>query len=289
MEPSQRYNTLKRVSIVTLIINLALASAELIIGAAFDSVSVISDGVNNAADVFTTIALLIGIHFSGDAADDQHPYGHQKIESVMSLFLAVALGVTAVFIGIEGVKKLLSGGSAEPSILAVIITAASLVSKEGMFRYTKSYAKKLDSLVLMTEAWHHRSDAVSALAVLIGVVGNMAGLWYLEPVAAIIVALIILKAAFDILRDAFSQVVDKRADDETQREIMRIVLSIDGVEAVDEMRTRISGNIIFVDLDIAVKAELPVHEAHDIAENVHDAIENAPLKVGHCMVHINPA
>ncbi|MDL2274213.1 cation diffusion facilitator family transporter [Oscillospiraceae bacterium OttesenSCG-928-G22] len=288
VESRERYRELRRVSIVTIIANAILCAAKLLIGFIAGSVSVISDGVHTLSDVGTTVVVLFGLYFSKDEADSDHPYGHERIESAVSLLLGVFLGATAVFIGAEGTRKLVSGEEAAPSVLALLITIVSIAVKEWMFRYTLKRAKRLDSLSLAADAWHHRTDAVSSIAVLVGVGGNMLGFWVLEPLAAIAVAILILKAAIDILKDALKQLVDHSVRRETYDELMELIQSVEGVRSVDLMRTRISGNVVFVDVDIAVDPRLEVRAAHAIAENVHDIVEAAPLKVRHCMVHVNP-
>lgn len=282
------YNEARKVSIVTIIANAVLAVAKLVVGLIAGSVSVLSDAVHTFSDVGTTFAVMVGLKLSSSSADSDHPYGHQRIESLVSVLLAIALGGTAVLIGVEGAQSLWSGKRAEPSIAALIVTVLSIGGKEWMFRYTKAAATRLNSLSLMADAWHHRTDAVSSIAVLVGVGGNMLGVWWLEPVAAIGVSVLILKAAFDILREAFSQLTDRSLAQEDLDKISEIARSTDGVKAIDDLRARISGNVAFVDIDIAVERTLTVEEAHTIAEAVHDRVEAAGLRVQHCMVHVNP-
>lgn len=282
------YLTAKKVSVTTMVANAVLAAVKLAVGFLAHSVSVISDGVHTVSDVATTVAVLLGLRLASNSADEDHPYGHQRIESLVSVLLAIALGGTAVMIGVEGARSLWLGERSEASAAALAVTVISIAAKEWMFRYTRRAAKKVNSLSLMADAWHHRTDAVSSVAVLVGVGGNMLGVWWLEPVAAIGVSVLILKAAFDILREAMSRLTDHSVPPEELEKIRSVALATEGVRAVDELRARISGNVAFVDIEIAVDADMPLRDAHRIAEAVHKGVEDAGLRVEHCMVHVNP-
>lgn len=285
----ERYKDLKKASWVTIVENVILAAGKLVIGVISSSTAVVADAIHTLSDIFTTFLVLFGLKLSRKNADSDHPYGHHRIESVISLLLACALAVTAVFLGYEGADKLINKKITEPSVWAFIITIISIIIKEIMFQYTMRKAKKHNSSSMMSDAWHHRSDAFSSVAVLIGLIGARLGAWYLDPVAAIAVCLIILKAVYDIGKIAINQLVDKSADEDICDRINKLVFSVDGVEQIDLLQTRVCNNVIFVDLEISIDQNKTVLESHKIAEEVHDLLEDSHLSIEHCMVHINPS
>jgi len=283
-----RYRELQKTSLITIAANVILAASKLVIGLFSRSTAVVSDAVHTLSDVFTTILVMAGLKFSNEKADDGHPYGHQRIESVISLFLAFALAATALFLGYEGIKKIQSGEGASPSWLALGVTVLSVAVKEWMFQYTRAKAKRLGSTSLMSDAWHHRTDALSSIAVLVGVVGSFFGIRFLDPAAAIAVCVIILKAVYSIGREAINQLIDCAAAPEVLVQIEALALGVEGVKSIDLLRTRISNNVIFADLEIEVDSSITVQDGHKIAEEVHDLLESSGLAIEHCMVHVNP-
>ncbi len=288
MDQELRYKLLQKAAMVTVVVNIVLTIVKLVAGFASGSMAVLSDGVHTLSDVFTTVMVMVGLKLSNQKADEEHPYGHQRIESVVSMFLAFMLGMTALFLGYQGIQKIFHGTSGMPTLLALVATAGSILVKEWMFWYARGVAKQCGSTSLMSDAWHHRSDAISSVAVLIGVGGSCLGLWFMEPVATIVVCSIILKAAFDIGKAAVIQLVDHAADDEACTAIQKIAQSVNGVEGIDHLRTRLSNNIIFVDIEVVVSPDITVAQGHTIAERVHDLVEASSLPIGHCMVHVHP-
>ncbi len=284
----ERYMALQKTSLITMIMNIIMTVAKIIIGVISGSTAVISDGIHTLSDCLSTVTVMAGLKLSNKGADDDHPYGHQRIESLVSLFLAVILAGTALMLGYSGVDNLLNGAQAEASLLAFVVTIMSIASKEWMYQYTIRIAKRFNSTSLRADAWHHRSDAVSSVAVLIGLIGIVLGFGFLDSVAAIFVCIIILKAAFDIAKQAVDQLIDHAADEADVKRIREITLKSEGVLDIDLLKTRLSNNVIFVELEIEVDPNLTVIMAHDIAKNVHDSIERELPSVRHCMVHVNP-
>ena len=158
-----------------------------------------------------------------------------------------------------------------------------------MFWYTRYYAKKIDSGAVMADAWHHRSDALSSVGALIGIVGARHGYPVLEPVASLVICIFILKASFDIFKDAVDKMIDRSCDCETEDAVRSCVLQQNDVEGIDMLKTRVFGNRIYVDIEIAVNGNKNLFEAHEIAEKVHEAVETQFPKIKHIMVHVNPA
>ncbi len=281
----------RRVSLITIIGNILLASLKLFAGIFSHSGAMISDAVHSASDVFSTIIVIIGITLSAKEKDKEHPYGHERLECVSAVVLAVILFITGMGIGVSAFKTIVSGNYSEiqvPGILALIAAIVSIVVKEMMYWYTRYYAKKLDSGALMADAWHHRSDAFSSIGALIGIIGSRMGYPVLDSVASLIIFLFIAKAAFDIFKDAMNKMVDHACDEETEKAIAQCVCRNPEVLGIDLLRTRIFGNRIYVDLEICINSEYSLKRAHEIAEEVHDAIEKEYTEVKHIMVHVNP-
>ena len=281
-----------RVSFVSIIVNLLLAGFKFIAGILGRSGAMISDAVHSSSDVFGSLIVIVGVKMSEKASDQDHPYGHERMESVASIILAVILLIAGLMIGREAVLSIVEGSyltDPAPGLLALAAAVVSIVVKEGMFWYTWVNAKKIQSSALKAEAWHHRSDALSSIGALIGIGGALAGVRVLEPVASIVICLFILKVALDIFREAVDKMVDHACDEKTEAEIRNCVAAQEGVRHVDLLRTREFGRKIYVDLEIATDSMIPLKDAHDIAERAHDTIEKRFPEVKHIMVHVNPA
>ena len=283
--------TAMKVSIVSVIWNLLLSAGKLFAGIFANSGAMISDAVHSASDVFSTIIVMIGVKISGKDSDNDHPYGHERLECVAAIILATVLAATGIGIGYGAVVKIMAGdyNVEMPGILALVAAVVSILVKELMFWYTRYYAKQIDSSALMADAWHHRSDSLSSIGALIGIIGARLGFGIMEPLASVVICIFIEKAAYDIFMDAVNKMVDKSCDDETMEKIKACAMNILGVENIDLLRTRVFGNKIYVDMEIAADGNKTLDETHAVAERVHDAIEQEFPKVKHIMVHVNPA
>lgn len=283
--------TAVRVSMVSIIGNAVLSAFKVLAGFIAHSGAMISDGVHSASDVFSSVIVIIGVKLSAKKSDKEHPYGHERMECVAAIILAAVLLVTGLFIGDSALGKLIGGkyDSLEmPGILALIAAVISIVVKEGMFWYTRYYAKLLDSGAVMADAWHHRSDALSSIGALIGIAGARMGMPVLDPIATFVICLFILKAAYDIFKDAVDKMVDHSCDDKTEEKMRECVLAQEGILGIDMMHTRIFGNKIYADIEILVDGRKTIDEGHEIAEKVHSEIEEKFPKIKHIMVHVNP-
>ena len=281
-----------RVSINTIIGNVVLSVLKLLAGIMAHSNAMISDAIHSASDVFSTFVVIIGIKLASTKPDKEHPYGHERLECVAAIVLSMVLFITGLGIGMDALKNILNGNYNElqaPGILALIAAIVSIISKEGMYWYTRYYAKKIDSSALMADAWHHRSDAFSSIGALVGIGGAILGYPIMDSIASLIIFVFIAKAAFDIFKDAMDKMVDRSCDEETEKQIYDCVMKNEEVIGIDLLQTRIFGNKIYVDIEIQADASYTLREAHDIAEAVHDDIEYNFPKVKHIMVHVNPA
>lgn len=280
-----------RVSFITIIGNVILSVVKFLAGIIAHSNAMISDAVHSASDVFSTIVVIIGIKLASKEADKEHPYGHERLECVAAIVLAMVLFITGLGIGAEALKNIVQGNYSDlqvPGILALIAAIVSIVSKEGMYWYTRYYAKKIDSSALMADAWHHRSDAFSSIGALIGIGGARLGFQVMDSIASLVIFVFIVKAAYDIFKDAMDKMLDHSCDEETEKQIYDCVMKNEHVRGIDLLQTRIFGNKIYVDVEIQLYASYTLEEAHNIAETVHNAIEDSFPKVKHIMVHVNP-
>lgn len=292
METSNFEKVATRVSTVSIIINLLLAAFKFAAGALGHSGAMISDAVHSSSDVVGSLIVIVGVKMSEKKSDKEHPYGHERMESVASLILAGILAAAGFSIGKEAVLSIWHRSyltSAAPGMLALIAAIVSIVVKEAMFWYTRINAKRINSSALKAEAWHHRSDALSSIGALVGIGGALLGVRVMEPIASIVICLFIFKVAIDIFLEAVNNMVDHACDAETEESIRLCAAQQEGVIQVDILRTREFGRKIYVDIELSVDGSLTLWEAHDIAEKVHDTIEETFPDVKHIMVHVNPA
>lgn len=283
--------TANRVASVSIIGNLILSAFKLLAGIIAHSGAMISDAVHSASDVFSSIVVVIGIRISSKESDRDHPYGHERMECVAAIILATILLMTGLSIGIDAVRTIIGGNYEDlaiPGMLALVAAVISIVTKEAMFWYTKINAKRIDSSALMADAWHHRSDALSSVGALIGIAFARIGFPIMDSIASLVICLFIVKAAYDIFRDAVDKMVDHACDEETEAQIRTCAANQEGVLRIDDLRTREFGNKIYVDIEISADGNHTLWEAHDIAEQVHDQLEEQYPKVKHVMVHVNP-
>ena len=278
-----------KVSIITIVVNAVLSVFKFIAGIVGNSQAMMSDAIHSLSDVLSTIIVIIGLKLSSKQADVDHPYGHERLESIAAFILASILFVTGILIGIEGIKNIINPAIIKrTTIIALIGAIISIIVKEGMYWYTIYYAKKIKSESLKADAWHHRSDALSSIGSLIGIAGSMLGIKVLDSIASIIICLFIVKVAYDIFKEALLKLVDHACNEETILAIEKRVLQIEGVENIDLIKTRMFGNKIYIDLEISADKNMTLENAHKIAHEVHDDIEKQFPDVKHCMIHVNP-
>lgn len=284
----ENYKLGVKVSIITIIVNIILAVIKIFSGIVGKSNAMLADGVHTLSDVLTTFVVLLGLKVSSKEADENHPYGHEKYEPVFAKLLSIILVLTGIYIGYGSLKVLISGNIKTPGIIALVAALISIVFKEGMYWYTVKTARKIKSLSLEADAWHHRSDSLSSIGTFIGILGARMGVKILDPIAGVVVSIFVVKVGVDLYLKATRELVDEAADEKTIEKIRSLTYSIKGVEEIRDLKTRVFGNRVYVDIDIAVNAFISVEEGHNIAEEVHDAIENGVESVKHCMIHVEP-
>ena len=263
-----------RVSKNSILVNVVLSLGKMLAGVLGNSSAMISDAVHSASDVFSTIIVIIGVKISGKESDENHPYGHERLECVAAILLAVILAGTGIGIGYGGFMVIWQGDISDiavPTVLPLAAAILSIVIKEAMYWYTILAAKKIRSGALKADAWHHRSDALSSIGSFVGILGAKLGFPVLDP-----------------FRDAVGKLTDEACDSQLTGQMREAIMAMEGVHAIDDMKTRMFGNKVYVDIEIGCDGSITLFEAHEIAENVHDCIENQFPDVKHCMVHVNP-
>ena len=241
------------VSINSIIGNLLLSLGKLAAGFIGNSAAMISDGIHSASDVFGTLIVMAGVKFSNKASDSEHQYGHERLECVAAIILAVILTIIALLIGYSGYEKIFVADADDlviPGQLALWAAVVSIIVKEAMFWYTRNAAKKINSGALMAEAWHHRSDALSSIGSFVGILGARMGYPVLDPIASLVICVMILYAAYEVFKDAMDKMVDHSCDDETTKKLTSLVEKVPGVEHLDMLNTRMFGNRIYVDVEL---------------------------------------
>lgn len=278
-----------KVSIITIIGNAFLSILKLLAGILANSGAMISDAIHTISDVGTTIIALVGVSIGNKEDDENHRYGHERLECIASLLLAMILFVTGLELGISGIKLLLNNEYDKvPGVFALVAAIVSILIKELMFQYTIRVAKKINSDALRADAWHHRSDSLSSIGALIGIILSMLGFTYFDPIASVLISIFICKVAIEIFFDATDKLVDKSCDDKKVEEIKKEVLKENEVLGIDDIKTRIFGSKIYVDIEIALDGNKSLKETHEIAEKVHDRVEKKFTDIKHIMVHVNP-
>ena len=290
MEQS-RMQVATKVARRTLTGNILLTTFQLFAGVAAGSAAMISDAFHSISDMLGEVVVLVGVRLSSPEPDKDHPYGHERIECVAGILVAIILFVIGSLIGWNGLQTILAGNYEQleaPGVLALWAAVIGIGVKEAMFWYVRAAAKRIDSVALMASAWHSRSDALSSIGSFAGIFGARMGFPILDSVASVVICLFILKVAVDIYRNATKRMVDKACDDETIRQMRELALAQEAVLGVDLIKTRVFGDRVYVDMEISSDGEATLYQAHQAAERVHDAIEARFPKVKHCMIHVNP-
>lgn len=292
VQPKTNAQMAIKASIVTIVADSLLSTFQLIAGIIGNSTASIADAIHSFSDMFTTFIVMIGVKLSNRKADKSHPYGHERFECVAAILLSVILFLTGAGIGWAGLQRIIHMDPTNPIIpgfIALIGALSSIILKEIMFRYKRAVARKIDSSSLMADAWHHRSDSLSSIGSFLGIFGARMGFPFLDPLAAILICLFIFKIAISIFCESVGKMTDRACDEELENEMRAVIMAQNGVERIDTLRTRIFGDRIYVEVEIALESSMTLRDSHEIAHQVHDEIEAKFVKVKHCTVHVNPA
>ncbi len=284
-----RYAEIRWVTLVGSALDLTLGVLKILFGWLANSQALIADGVHSLSDLATDFMVLFAAKHGSRDADETHPYGHGRFETVATVALGVALILVAAGIAWDATERLFNPeGLLQPGIWALLVAAASVISKEWIFHYTMRLARKINSNMLKANAWHSRTDAISSIVVVIGVGGTMAGLDYLDAVAAVIVGVMVAKIGWDLAWQSVHELVDTALDPERVELIRQEVLSVGGVRELHMLRTRQMGGEALVDVHVIVDPKLSVSEGHFIGEKVRRRLIQEVDEVADVMVHVDP-
>ena len=278
-----------KVTLIGSVVDFALGVAKIMVGISAQSQALIADGVHSFSDLATDATVLYAAKHSHREADEDHPYGHGRIETLATVILGVALIAVAVGISYDALDRLYHPETLlMPGAWAIVVALVSVFAKEAIYRYTMIVAKKYNSNMLRANAWHSRSDAISSVIVVIGVAGSMAGLWYLDALAAIGVGLMVAKIGFDLVWDSLKELIDTSLEADQVDIIRQIILGVDGVNSLHILRTRMMGSDALVDVHIQVAPDISISEGHFISEIVRSRLIKEVDYVSDVMVHIDP-
>lgn len=280
----------RRVTRIGLFVNLCLSALKMLGGVMGSSQAVIADAIHSLSDCTTDLAILVGVKYWSQPPDEDHPYGHQRIETAITLFIGLVLALVAVGLIADGVETLLDPPTRPPGIEALIAALFSVVIKEALFRWTRKSGERIKSSALVANAWHHRSDALSSIpaAAAVGACFWDPELVFLDGVGAIVVSTFILVAAWKIVVPGIAQLTDKGADKNERENIRRIAFSVEGVRNIHKIRSRFSGLGLQVDLHVLVDGSLTVDRGHDIAGAVKAKLLAECDDVLDVIVHVEP-
>ena len=289
-EMAEHNKVVAHLSVVGVAGNVLLAVFKFAAGILGNSMALVSDAVHSSSDVLATAVAYVGDRIARRDPDEDHPYGHERFEQLAAAILALILALVGIGIGYAGVESLVHGGASDtaPSALALVAAGVSIVVKEALFWYTRHGAKKIHSDVFMADAWHHRTDALSSVAALIGVGATMLGFPLGDAIASIVICLFILKVAWDVGREAVGKLVDESGGRELNDAIAKCVVQCSHVDHIDSLYTRRFGSLYYADIEVAMDGSLTLAEAHKHAEEIHERIEREGPQLKHATVHINP-
>lgn len=289
MEQKIRYQKIRTVTINGLIVNIFLSIVKLISGWLGNSRALLADGIHSLSDLISDAIVLLASKWSSDNPDREHPYGHGRIETLASVFVGSSLFVVAIFMLLDATKKLMAATSIKtPDTYTLAIAFLSILIKELLYQYTIKIAQKINSPLLKANAWHHRTDAISSIIVLIGIGGALAGMNWLDSVAAIIVSFLIGRVGWELVSEGLRELIDTSIEEEKLEKIRKTIQSFEGVNSLHKLKTRYMGPKILVDVHILVNAKLSVSEGHQIAETVRQTLLDKFEEIDDVMIHIDP-
>ncbi|MFW5998938.1 MAG: cation diffusion facilitator family transporter, partial [Halanaerobiaceae bacterium] len=283
-----RYLKSKKVSLISLIVNIILTLIKIIIGFFFQSKALIADGIHSLSDVASTLIILISIKYSHTKADQKHPYGHGKAEAIGTIILGFILIITGITLIRETIYNIILQKIYIPGNLTLIAAILSIITKEGLYRYTLKMGKKINNKALIADANHHRSDAFSSIAALIGIMGSKLGINIFDPLAGLIVSLFIGKIGFDISREAIHELMDGIPSEEKIENISKQTGEISEIISVKDIKIRTYGPKQIVDLVISVNSSYSIEKAHEVAVKAQEKIIRLNPDIKEVFVHIDP-
>ncbi len=289
MEAKSRYSEARRITLAGAAKNVVLAFLKIVCGITGHSHALFADGVHSLSDLLIDTLVLIASHFGSKAADSDHPYGHGRIETAATVLLAFLMSFAGIGIVVDAVADLVGTHiSIKPNFYVLLVALFSILVNEVLYFYTRRVGEKVQSNLLIANAWHHRSDSASSLVVFIGAGGAWLGFGFLDPIAAIIVGLMIVKMAWQFGWNSIRELVDTGLDEEVLQEIRKTISKVPGVIEVHQLRTRSLASKIFLDVHVLVDPMLSVSEGHYIGEQVHVRLLDEMRGISDVTVHVDP-
>ena len=280
----------RKMGVWGIVVNLVLSAVKFTLGIAGNSHAMIADAVHSLSDSASDLGLIIGVRYWAAPADQRHPHGHARIETLISMFIGIGLIVVALGIVYEALRSLHEPDTGGPGITVLCGAVFAIVAKEGIYRWTVKLSRRAGSRALFANAWHHRTDALSSVPVLVAVVGIW--IWpdfvYLDQVAAVVVAVFILRGAWKIAAPAVYQLSDAGVAEREVQKIRKLALAVDGVEDVHGVRTRRTGPGIQVDLHVLVLPDMTVEKGHNVASSVEQTLLEEDSRIVDVLVHLEP-
>lgn len=284
-----RYDESNKITVISILLNIGLTILKILAGILGNSTAIIADGLHSASDIITSIGILIGNKISRKPRDDEHQYGHEKAERLVSFILAAVLIGIALKIGYDGFKDLINiNNILVPNALPLVVALISIAVKEYQYQITIRVAKKINSSSLKADAWHHRSDAFSSIAAFIGIGGAMLGFKILDPIASIIVAIVVIKVGIEILKSACDELMDSSISKEDIREIKSLIDNNKKIYGIKDFKSRKYGSIAYIDMSIFIDKSKTLEEAHDIADNLEHSIISNLNYIKEINIHTEP-
>ena len=279
----------KKVTIVNVAVNALLTVLKTTLGLLSQSSVLIADGIHSLTDLLSDIFAYFMLKVSHADPDDDHPYGHGKFETIGTFILAALLAFIALGIAWQAASKIISATPlTELGTFALYAALFSILANEFLFRYGKYMGEKVNSSILIANAWHHRSDSLSSLAAVVGIGLSLAGFYIADALAALLVTILLFKAAYSIGRHAFDELVDAAVDDATQKRILATIKNVEGVLGCHFMRARLLGGRIFVDVHVDVPSHISASEGHALAESVMKTLKDQMNDIEDIVVHVDP-
>jgi cation diffusion facilitator family transporter len=281
----------RNITLAGALVNVILIGLKFSAGIIGKSNALIADAVHSISDLFTDVVVLMGIWRGRRPPDDRHPFGHGRVEALFTSLVGMSLVATALFLGYEAARDVYLHHESHPNAWAVIGAGVSIILKEALYRYTVRAGRRMKSQLVVANAWHHRSDALSSVAVLAGVtLAQIKPSWHIfDAFAALLVSFFILKVGLDILGNTFRELSDTAPAPETMDSIRQCALGTEGVMEVHDLRVRTSGGLHQIEIHIVVDSSLTVKEGHDIAKEVEACLISDIDDVGRAIVHVDPA
>ncbi|WP_376767880.1 cation diffusion facilitator family transporter [Klebsiella huaxiensis] len=284
----QRSTVARKSTLISVVVNLFLSSFQVLAGIFSGSQGLIADGIHSFSDLIADFVVLLANKKSRKPSDSDHHYGHWRYENGASMVIGALLLLVGLGMLWSAGNKLLHPESIQDvHIIALWVALAALVAKEVLFRYMLAVAKRIQSSMLIANAWHARSDAASSVVVAVGIIGNLAGVVWLDPVAALVVGVLVTRMGYSFAIDALHDLMDRAVDSDTEQQIKTTIMATPGVIALHDLKTRRAGDLILVDVHVEVAGNLSVVEGHDIALSARARV----LKnhnVLNMMIHIDP-